>query len=44
MSFRYNGMAYKAASQHTVYKSDIWPSYKAQSVEGGQSNQRFDYV
>ncbi|XP_071373729.1 claudin-18-like [Centroberyx affinis] len=46
---RYDGMAYKAASHHTIYKSDSRPrqfneSYKAQSVEGRQSNQRFDYV
>ncbi|XP_035502667.1 claudin-18 isoform X2 [Scophthalmus maximus] len=47
---RYDGMAYKAASQHTMYKSDIRPrpayndSYKAHSVDGRQSNQRFDYV
>ncbi|GAA6217737.1 claudin-18 [Lates calcarifer] len=47
---RYDGMAYKAASHHTVYKSDIRSrpayndSYKAQSVDGRQSNQRFDYV
>ncbi|KAM7410557.1 hypothetical protein PAMA_001811 [Pampus argenteus] len=47
---RYDGMAYKAASQHTTYKSDVRPrtvyndSYKAQSVDGRQSNQRFDYV
>ncbi|XP_068175994.1 claudin-18-like isoform X2 [Antennarius striatus] len=47
---RYDGMAYKAASQHTYYKSDPRPrpvyndSYKAQSVDGRQSNQRFDYV
>ncbi|XP_078114316.1 claudin-18-like [Sander vitreus] len=46
----YDGMAYKAASHHTIYKSDTRPrpaindSYKAQSVEGRQSNQRFDYV
>ncbi|XP_044055206.1 claudin-18-like isoform X2 [Siniperca chuatsi] len=47
---RYDGMAYKAASQHTTYKADTRPrpayndSYKAQSMEGRQSNQRFDYV
>ncbi|TKS74111.1 Claudin-18 [Collichthys lucidus] len=47
---RYDGMAYKPASQHTVYKSDIRPrpayndSYKAQSVDGRQSTQKFDYV
>uniref|UniRef100_A0A665W6E4 Claudin 18 n=1 Tax=Echeneis naucrates TaxID=173247 RepID=A0A665W6E4_ECHNA len=47
---KYNGMAYKAASHHTIYKSDTRPrpayndSYKAQSVDGRQSNQRFDYV
>ncbi|XP_029355978.1 claudin-18-like [Echeneis naucrates] len=47
---QYNGMAYKAASHHTIYKSDTRPrpayndSYKAQSVDGRQSNQRFDYV
>uniref|UniRef100_A0A8C9ZK34 Claudin 18 n=1 Tax=Sander lucioperca TaxID=283035 RepID=A0A8C9ZK34_SANLU len=46
----YDGMAYKAASHHTIYKSDTRPrpaindSYKAQSMEGRQSNQRFDYV
>ncbi|XP_034737060.1 claudin-18-like [Etheostoma cragini] len=46
----YDGMAYKAASHHTIYKSDTRPrpaindSYKAQSVEGRHSNQRFDYV
>ncbi|KAM3849542.1 claudin-18-like [Diretmus argenteus] len=47
---RYDGTAYKAASHHTIYKSDPRPrqnfndSYKAHSVEGRQSNQRFDYV
>ncbi|CAK6956279.1 claudin-18-like [Scomber scombrus] len=47
---RYDGMAYKAASHHTVYKSETRPrtayndSYKAQSMDGRQSNQRFDYV
>uniref|UniRef100_A0A3Q1HGS9 Claudin n=1 Tax=Acanthochromis polyacanthus TaxID=80966 RepID=A0A3Q1HGS9_9TELE len=47
---KYDGMAYKAASQHTMYKSDTRSrpvyndSYKAQSVDGRQSNQRFDYV
>ncbi|XP_037626375.1 claudin-18-like isoform X1 [Sebastes umbrosus] len=47
---RYDGMAYKASSHHTVYKSDTRPrqnyndSYKAQSMDGRQSNQRFDYV
>nr|URX57494.1 claudin 18a [Lateolabrax maculatus] len=47
---RYDGMAYKAASQHTIYKTDPRPrpayndSYKAQSMDGRQSNQRFDYV
>ncbi|KAM3849536.1 claudin-18-like [Diretmus argenteus] len=47
---RYDGMAYKAASHHTIYKSEPRPrqnfndSYKAHSVEGRQSNQRFDYV
>ncbi|XP_045906069.1 claudin-18-like isoform X2 [Micropterus dolomieu] len=47
---RYDGMAYKVGSQHTVYKTDTRPrttyndSYKAQSMEGRQSNQRFDYV
>ncbi|XP_032380999.1 claudin-18 isoform X1 [Etheostoma spectabile] len=46
----YDGMTYKAASHHTIYKSDTRPrpaindSYKAQSVEGRHSNQRFDYV
>ncbi|KAG7513963.1 claudin-18-like isoform X1 [Solea senegalensis] len=46
---RYNGMAYKAASQQ-AYKYDTRPrpvfndSHKAQSVEGRQSNQRVDYV
>ncbi|KAK5869294.1 hypothetical protein PBY51_024024 [Eleginops maclovinus] len=46
---RYDGMAYKAASHHTIYKSDTRPrpafndSYKAHSVDG-RSNQRFDYV
>lgn len=50
MLVRYNGMAYNAASQHVAYKSHIRPrgafndSYKAQSVEGRQSNQIFDYV
>ncbi|XP_047443541.1 claudin-18-like [Mugil cephalus] len=45
---RYDGMAYKAASQHTTYRQDTRPrtqyndSYKAQSVDG--RNQRFDYV
>ncbi|KAA8589266.1 hypothetical protein FQN60_012631, partial [Etheostoma spectabile] len=45
----YDGMTYKAASHHTIYKSDTRPrpaindSYKAQSVEGRHSNQRFDY-
>ncbi|XP_070688793.1 claudin-18-like [Pempheris klunzingeri] len=47
---RYDGMAYKAASQHTIYRSDTRPrtayndSYKAHSMDGRQSNQRFDYV
>ncbi|KAI3369079.1 hypothetical protein L3Q82_026045, partial [Scortum barcoo] len=46
---RYDAMAYKAASQHTIYKSDrprptYNDSYKAQSMDGRQSNQRFDYV
>ncbi|XP_051233058.1 claudin-18-like isoform X2 [Dicentrarchus labrax] len=46
---RYDGMAYKAASQHTMYKSDTRPrpayndSYRAQSMDGRQ-NQKFDYV
>lgn len=50
MLVRYSGMAYNAASQHTAYKSDFRPraafndSYKSHSVEGRQSNQRFDYV
>ncbi|XP_029286395.1 claudin-18-like [Cottoperca gobio] len=47
---RYDGMAYKAASHPTIYKSDTRSrpayndSYKVQSVDGRQSNQRFDYV
>ncbi|XP_036969483.1 claudin-18-like isoform X2 [Acanthopagrus latus] len=47
---RYDGMAYKAASQHTIYKSDTRSrpayndSYKAHSMDGRQTNQRFDYV
>ncbi|XP_026201974.1 claudin-18 [Anabas testudineus] len=47
---RYDGMAYKAASHHTIYKSEVGPrpayndSYKAQSAEGRQTSQRFDYV
>ncbi|XP_074493121.1 claudin-18-like isoform X1 [Sebastes fasciatus] len=47
---RYDGMAYKASSHHTVYKPDTRPrqnyndSYKAQSMDGRQSNQKFDYV
>ncbi|XP_049443958.1 claudin-18-like isoform X2 [Epinephelus fuscoguttatus] len=46
---RYDGMAYKAPSHHTIYKSDrprpaYNDSYKAQSMDGPQSNQRFDYV
>uniref|UniRef100_A0A8C2ZNP2 Claudin 18 n=1 Tax=Cyclopterus lumpus TaxID=8103 RepID=A0A8C2ZNP2_CYCLU len=46
----YDGMAYKAASHHTIYKTDPrsrpahLDSYKAQSQEGRMSNQRFDYV
>lgn len=44
---RYDGVAYKASSQHTqMYRQDPRPtydSYKAQS-EGPQSNQRFNYV
>lgn len=50
MLTRYDGMAYKAASHHTIYKSDIGPrpayndSYKAQSAEGRQTSQKFDYV
>ncbi|XP_034035021.1 claudin-18-like isoform X1 [Thalassophryne amazonica] len=45
---RYDGMSYKAPSH--IYKVDsrarpaYHDSYKAQSVEGRQSNQRFDYV
>ncbi|KAF7655860.1 hypothetical protein LDENG_00048890 [Lucifuga dentata] len=47
---RYDGMAYKAPSQHTLYKTDTRPrpvyndSYRAQSMDGRQSNQKFDYV
>lgn len=47
---RYDGMAYKAPSHHTIYKTDPRSqpaynnSYRAQSVEGRQSNQKFDYV
>ncbi|XP_028260632.1 claudin-18-like isoform X1 [Parambassis ranga] len=47
---RYDGMAYKAASQHTMYKPDSRArpvyndSYRAPSVDGRQSNQKFDYV
>ncbi|XP_054459384.1 claudin-18-like [Anoplopoma fimbria] len=47
---RYDGMAYKTASQPTIYKTDPRPrparneSYMAHSVEGRMSNQRFDYV
>ncbi|XP_068446062.1 claudin-18-like [Clinocottus analis] len=47
---QYDGMAYKAASHNTIYKTDprsrpaYHDSYKAQSVEGRMSNQRFDYV
>ncbi|XP_059197155.1 claudin-18-like [Centropristis striata] len=47
---RYDAMAYKAASQHTIYKPDTRPrpayndSYKAHTEDGRQSNQRFDYV
>ncbi|KAJ4943099.1 hypothetical protein JOQ06_005608 [Pogonophryne albipinna] len=40
---RYDGMAYKAPSHPTIYRSDTRPSYKAPSVDG-RSNQRFDYV
>ncbi|XP_072294807.1 claudin-18-like [Eucyclogobius newberryi] len=46
---RYDGMAYKATSQHTqMYRQEQRPrpannSYKAQS-EGRPSSQRFDYV
>lgn len=45
---RYDGVAYKASSQHTqMYRPDPsrpqYDSYKAQS-EGRQSNQRFNYV
>lgn len=47
---RYDGMAYKAASQNTMYRPDTRSrpvyndSYKAQSMDGRQTNQRFDYV
>ncbi|KAK9519859.1 hypothetical protein VZT92_022562 [Zoarces viviparus] len=55
---RYDGMAYKASTQQTIYKTDprsnsrydpksrpaINDSYKAHSVDGRMSNQRFDYV
>uniref|UniRef100_A0A3Q0RC03 Claudin 18 n=1 Tax=Amphilophus citrinellus TaxID=61819 RepID=A0A3Q0RC03_AMPCI len=46
----YDGMAYKAASQSAMYRSDTRSrpvyndSYKAQSMDGRQANQRFDYV
>ncbi|XP_049911819.1 claudin-18-like [Epinephelus moara] len=46
---RYDGMVYKVPSHHTIYKSDrprpaYNDSYKAHSMDGPQSNQRFDYV
>ncbi|XP_037325754.1 claudin-18-like isoform X2 [Pungitius pungitius] len=47
---RFDGMAYKAASHHTIYKTEARPraafndSYKAQSADGRMSNQKFDYV
>ncbi|XP_029905880.1 claudin-18-like [Myripristis murdjan] len=47
---RYDGATYKPASHHTIYRTDPRPrqtyndSYKAQSMDGRQSNQRFDYV
>ncbi|XP_005727336.1 claudin-18 [Pundamilia nyererei] len=47
---RYDGMAYKAASQNTMYRPDTRSrpvyndSYKAQSMDERQTNQRFDYV
>lgn len=48
---RYDGIAYKANSQHTqMYRQDTRPrtayndSYKGQSVDSKQSNQRFNYV
>ncbi|XP_063323358.1 claudin-18-like [Pelmatolapia mariae] len=47
---RYDGMAYKAASQNTMYRPDTRSrpvyndSYKAPSMDGRQTNQRFDYV
>ncbi|XP_068563282.1 claudin-18-like isoform X2 [Cebidichthys violaceus] len=51
---RYDGMAYKASSHHTIYKTDprsdprsrpaFNDSYNARSVDGRMSNQRFDYV
>ncbi|XP_005919845.1 claudin-18 isoform X1 [Haplochromis burtoni] len=47
---RYDGMAYKAASQNTMYRPDTRSrpvyndSYKAQSTDERQTNQRFDYV
>ncbi|XP_053492563.1 claudin-18 isoform X2 [Ictalurus furcatus] len=45
----YEGTAYKPATQSAVYRSEGYPktynsSYKAQSMEGRPSNQRFDYV
>ncbi|KAG7260480.1 hypothetical protein CRUP_026390 [Coryphaenoides rupestris] len=46
---RYDGMAYKAPSQRTGYRSEVRPqpsynaSYKASSMEA-RPNQRFDYV
>ncbi|TNN39679.1 Claudin-18 [Liparis tanakae] len=44
---RYDGMAYKAASHQTMYKTDPRSrpaqSYRAPSVDGRMSNQKFDY-
>nr|XP_040039232.1 claudin-18-like isoform X2 [Gasterosteus aculeatus aculeatus] len=47
---RYDGMAYKASSHHTIYRTDPKPrpafndSYRAHSADGRMSNQKFDYV
>ncbi|XP_053088198.1 claudin-18-like isoform X2 [Pangasianodon hypophthalmus] len=46
---RYEGTAYKPATQSGIYRSEGYPktynsSYKAHSIDGRQSNQRFDYV
>lgn len=49
LGFSYEGTAYRPATQSGVYRSEGYAkpynnSYKAHSMEGRQSNQRFDYV